>query len=60
MFVCFFFFCSFLFAGVSTIAGRYPGMVKENQDGFFVFEHEDKKDLVAGVLDGHGVNGRQV
>lgn len=35
-------------------------MVKENQDGFFVFEHEDKKDLVAGVLDGHGVNGRQV
>ncbi len=35
-------------------------MVKENQDGYFVYEHEDRKDLVAGVLDGHGVNGRQV
>lgn len=47
--------------GVASLTGRYPGMVKENQDGFFVYEHADRPDhLVAGVLDGHGVQGRQV
>lgn len=46
--------------GVATLAGRCPGMYKENQDNFFVYEHAENKDMVAGVLDGHGIHGRQV
>ena len=47
------------YEGVATLTGRCPGMFKENQDAFFVYEHTEKKDLVAGVLDGHGIHGRQ-
>lgn len=53
--------------GAKSMAGAYPqqGMgraqAKENQDNFFMHElGDDTKDFYVGVVDGHGLQGKQV
>lgn len=50
------------FYGASSHGGFSNGGSKENQDGFFVCTDGEARGrvFVAGVLDGHGVNGRRV
>ena len=50
-------------AGTVTLAGGVNGVAKENQDSFFIIpggETGRAGDFAAGVLDGHGADGRRV
>ena len=53
-------------AGTATLAGGVNGVAKENQDSFFIIpfsssgETSRAGDFAAGVLDGHGADGRRV
>jgi serine/threonine protein phosphatase PrpC len=50
-------------AGTVTFAGGVNGVAKENQDSFFIIpggETGRAGDFAAGVLDGHGADGRRV
>jgi len=53
-------------AGTVTLAGGVNGVAKENQDSFFIIpfsssgETSRAGDFAAGVLDGHGADGRRV
>ena len=51
--------------GAKSMAGAYPGgmgraQAKENQDNFFMHELGDSNDFYVGVVDGHGMQGKQV
>jgi len=51
--------------GAKSMAGAYPGgmgraQAKENQDNFFMHEMGDNNDFYVGVVDGHGMQGKQV
>ena len=49
-------------AGAATVAGSVGGVAKENQDSFFRIPGGEGSpgDFAAGVLDGHGADGRRV
>ena len=54
-------------AGTATLAGGVNGVAKENQDSFFIVPggeanrlKKNAGDFAAGVLDGHGADGRRV
>ena len=50
-------------AGTATLAGGVNGVAKENQDSFFIIpggKADRAGDFAAGVLDGHGADGRRV
>ena len=53
---------SSLVAGTATVAGGVNGVAKENQDSFFFVDGGSNApgDFAAGVLDGHGADGRAV
>ena len=53
--------------GTATLAGGVNGVAKENQDSFFIVPggeanrlKKNAGDFAAGVLDGHGADGRRV
>ena len=46
--------------GVYTMPGGAVGFTKENQDDHFVIPGVDRRNFIAGVLDGHGQQGKKV
>ncbi|KAK3284115.1 hypothetical protein CYMTET_8219 [Cymbomonas tetramitiformis] len=47
--------------GSKSVGGVAPGFSKENQDDYFVIpDRKNPKDFYAGVMDGHGMQGKKV
>jgi len=43
-----------------SVGGVAPGFVKENQDDSFLVKSKRNDEWFAGVMDGHGINGKKV